>query len=58
MIFGEICVRESQTALQILVLHCQTCTATDFFTKTSGKCNPLCFQRGSFLQFLAFKKVT
>ena len=34
-VFGEICVRESQTALRISVLGCQT--ATDFFTKTSPK---------------------
>ena len=33
IVFGEICVRKSQTALTISVLRCQT--ATDLFTKTS-----------------------
>ena len=33
--FAELCVRESQTALRISVLRCQT--AADFFTKTSPK---------------------
>ena len=35
IIFGKICVRESQTVLRISVLRWQT--ATDFFTKTSPK---------------------
>ena len=35
IIFGEICVPESQTVLRISVLPCLT--ATYFFTKTSAK---------------------
>ena len=35
IIFGEICVRESQTVRRISVVRCQT--AIDFFNKASPK---------------------
>ena len=61
IIFGEICVRKSQTVLRLSVLRCQT--AIDFFTKTSPKRfatrekQSITFSERIFLQFLALKKV-
>ena len=60
IIFGEICVRASQTILRTSVLRCQT--ATDIFTKTSPKKTPnqrkvglYVFGKGIFALFRTFK---
>ena len=56
IIFGEICVQQSQAVLRISVLCCQT--AIDSFTKTSrkrfatmGKVVPYAFGRDFFVIF-------
>ena len=62
IIFGEMCVRESQTVLRVSVPCCQA--ATDFLTKTFAykdcqprKSSPSRFRKGYFWIFLALKRV-